>query len=194
MGQRVRWMKGFVQTCATHSRHPVRALRELGLFGFAGAVTMTFGTVVSAVFYPFLTAAALVMALASPPGADTTLPEALAFAASATLFALGLAAMIGPPAIGLRRRGLLRLWPYLPLLPFYYALVSVAAWLALVELAVDPFKGTRPDTARPAPRRRRQAMRNPLTVRIERSQAFAASAGSRLRLKLPTKRFLPSIR
>ncbi len=140
MGQRVRWMKGFVQTCATHSRHPVRALRELGLFGFAGAVTMTFGTVVSAVFYPFLTAAALMMPLASPPGADTTLPEALAFAASATLFALGLAAMIGPPAIGLRRRGLLRLWPYLPLLPFYYALVSVAAWLALVELAVDPFK------------------------------------------------------
>ena len=48
--------------------------------------------------------------------------------------------MIGLPAIGLRRRGLLRLWPYLPLLPFYYALVSVAAWLALVELAVDPFK------------------------------------------------------
>ena len=38
MRQRTRWMKGYMQTCVTHSRHPVRLGRELGWAGLAGVV------------------------------------------------------------------------------------------------------------------------------------------------------------
>ena len=36
--QRTRWMKGFVQTCVTHSRQPVVAMRQLGFVRFWSAV------------------------------------------------------------------------------------------------------------------------------------------------------------
>ena len=46
---------------------------------------------------------------------------------------------MGPLLLGIKRR---RLWSaalYLPLLPIYYALMSLAAWGALIELCRDPF-------------------------------------------------------
>ena len=56
MGQRTRWMKGFIQTCIAHSRHPVRSFRQLGFWRSFGAMTVTLGTVLSALCYPFFTA------------------------------------------------------------------------------------------------------------------------------------------
>jgi len=42
---------------------------------------------------------------------------------------------------GLRRRGWLgRLWPFIALLPIYFAMTTVAAWRGLFELAFAPFR------------------------------------------------------
>ena len=40
----------------------------------------------------------------------------------------------------IRLRRLWRLLAYVPALPFYYGLVSVAAWRGLAELLLDPFR------------------------------------------------------
>ena len=59
MRQRSRWMKGYIQTCITHSQTPVLAWRELGFWRLNAAVTLTFGTVLSALGYPIFMAICL---------------------------------------------------------------------------------------------------------------------------------------
>ncbi|MDR7039077.1 cellulose synthase/poly-beta-1,6-N-acetylglucosamine synthase-like glycosyltransferase [Methylobacterium sp. BE186] len=136
--QRVRWMKGFVQTTVTHARHPLRTLRRLGPLDAFCALTMVPGTVASALVYPFLTgAAALAFLWHGPEGGPAfwpNLPQGLAL----TIFGAGLAAMMLPAALGAVRRGWYDLLPFVLLLPVYYMLISLAAWLGLVELARAP--------------------------------------------------------
>jgi cellulose synthase/poly-beta-1,6-N-acetylglucosamine synthase-like glycosyltransferase len=144
MAQRSRWMKGFMQTCITHSREPLETWRQLGSGGFAGAVTMIFGTVVSALGYPFFTALALIE-LTSGRGGHEDWLRTLWYLTSLTVFVFGFVVMVVPAYMGLERRRLKRLMPLLPLLPFYYVLVSAAAWRALWELLRDPFRWNKTD-------------------------------------------------
>jgi glycosyltransferase XagB len=51
----------------------------------------------------------------------------------------GTASIIGLALLGMRRRKLLGLWPFLLLLPVYYLLTSAAAWMALYDLIRQPF-------------------------------------------------------
>jgi glycosyltransferase XagB len=144
MAQRTRWMKGFMQTCITHSREPLRGWRQLGSGRFAGAVTMTFGTVASALGYPFFTTVALVQLAAGRTEPEDVL-RTVWFLVSLTVLVSGFAAIVIPALVALKRRGLWRLAPLVPLLPFYYALVSAAAWRAVWELARDPFRWNKTD-------------------------------------------------
>lgn len=137
-GQRIRWMKGFMQVVTTHSRHPLATLRALGFLPFFATVTMTLGTVASALGYPIFT---LLTLLAIIDGgwldAGTTL-AAIKAGVGLTLFGTGLVAMLAPAVVALKRRGWWRLLVYVPLLPFYYGLISIAAWQALIEFARHP--------------------------------------------------------
>jgi hypothetical protein len=144
MAQRTRWMKGFMQTCITHSREPLRGWRQLGSGRFAGAVTMTFGTVASALGYPFFTTFALFQFAAGRTGPEDVLAR-IGFLVSLTVLVFGFASIVVPALVALKRRGLWRLAPLVPLLPFYYALVSAAAWRAVWELARDPFRWNKTD-------------------------------------------------
>ena len=47
--------------------------------------------------------------------------------------------------LGMKRRKLLGLWPYLPLLFPYYLLTSAAAWLALYDLILRPYHWHKPE-------------------------------------------------
>ncbi|KMO33963.1 glycosyl transferase [Methylobacterium tarhaniae] len=160
--QRVRWMKGFVQTTITHSRHPVAALRRLGPLGLLCAVAMVPGSVVCALAYPFGIALAAWHITADPLPA---VPDALANLVTGTgavVFAAGLGAMWLPALAGCRRRGWWTLAPWVIALPVYYALVSAAAWLALVELLLAPYRWNKTDhglsaTSRTGAMRRRRA-------------------------------------
>lgn len=138
MAQRTRWMKGFVQTCISHSRHPGVALSQLGAWRFYGALALTLGTVLSALGYPFFTALFGLLWLRG--SMDLSSWEAAWYSVSLTLFVSGAAAIVVPACLGLHRRRLWRLLPWILALPAYYSLVSLAAWRGLWELATAPFR------------------------------------------------------
>jgi len=139
MKQRTRWMKGFMQVCITHSRKPVRAWRNLGTARFFGAVTMTLGTAVAALGYPVFTVLSIKGLVDQSLFRAETLLEVMSAALGIILFVSGLVAIIVPALAALRRRRWWVLLPYVPLLPFYYVLISVAAWRGLWEFLLDPF-------------------------------------------------------
>ena len=136
--QRTRWMKGFVQTSFTLGRRPLRTLRQLGPVEGLCAVTMLPGTVVSALVYPlFMGLAAWEFVFRDIPAGPAFWPN-LPLALSLTLFGIGFCAMLLPAALGCLRRGWTELLPFVPLLPVYFLLVSLAAWLGVIELVVAP--------------------------------------------------------
>ncbi len=70
--------------------------------------------------------------------AVTALADVLFVTLWVTLALAGLAALLAPMALGARHRGLGDLAIWLPFAPFYYLLVSAAAWLAVVEYVRAP--------------------------------------------------------
>lgn len=138
--QRTRWMKGFLQTSFTHGRYPSRLLRRLGPIDSLCALTLIPGTVVSALLYPFLMPlTAYRLFLGETEHAPGFLAN-LAHGSSLVVFFGGLAVMLLPGLLGCRRRNWRDLYRFVPLLPFYYLLVSLAAWLAVFELARHPHR------------------------------------------------------
>lgn len=136
--QRTRWMKGFVQTSLTHGRHPLATVRRLGLLDGLCALTMLPGTVVSALIYPlYMGRAVHDFLLAEIPAGPVFWPN-LPLALALTLFATGIVAMVGPAALGCIRRRWWGLLPFVPLMPLYLPLVSLAAWLGVIELLRAP--------------------------------------------------------
>lgn len=137
--QRSRWIKGYMQTLVTHSRAPIRLLREAGLPATLAFLSLGLGTVVTALAYPAFAIAAFLAyregSLLSPTGAFSSLTSTLAL----TVSIFGAIALFLPPAIGALRRGAPRLLFLLPLLPFYYGLVCIAAWMALYEYRARRF-------------------------------------------------------
>ena len=136
--QRTRWMKGFMQVVVTHSRHPLRAWRALGSASFFAATAMTLGTVTTALVFPLFTFVSIGDLVEGGPWRTETSREAIAWSVGLTLFVSGVVAIFVPATTALRRRGWLHLLPLVPLLPLYYALVSLAAWRALAELFIAP--------------------------------------------------------
>ncbi|MGH6936111.1 MAG: hypothetical protein ACRED2_08005, partial [Methylocella sp.] len=101
------------------------------------ALTMT-NLVIAPPLWPFFTALLvhdLGAGLPSPPSAFELIEVVLWM--SAVLF--GTASILWLALLGMRRRKLLGLWPFLPLLPLYYLLTSAAAWMALYDLILRPY-------------------------------------------------------
>lgn len=137
--QRSRWIKGYIQTLVTHSRAPMRLAREAGLAATFAFLSLVFGTVATALGYPAFAVATLIAywegSLFEPVGTAATLTSIIALA----VWLLGSVALFVPPIVGALRRGAPDLLLLVPLLPLYYALVSVAAWMAFYEYLKRPF-------------------------------------------------------
>jgi glycosyltransferase XagB len=139
MRQRRRWMKGFMQSAATHSRAPVTAMRQTGILQFVTLSSLSLGTVISAMLYPLFWVLTLMAIRQGDVLAPVGLGQVVASSLALTLFAAGLLGMFGPPLLGaIRRRAWGLLW-VAPLLPFYALLISVAAWWALLDWMFSPF-------------------------------------------------------
>lgn len=139
--QRTRWMKGFMQVIVSHSRNPIRTLRDLGPFRFFATVSLTLGTVATALGYPFFVAIVIAWILSGSLPGDAHPIGTLEAAVGLNLLAAGFVAITAPAITALRRRGwLARLWPFVGVLPLYFALMTVAAWRGLYELALQPFR------------------------------------------------------
>ncbi|MGV6873035.1 glycosyltransferase [Pseudochelatococcus sp. B33] len=137
LDQRARWMKGWMQVCITHSRHPLETWRDLGTIGFAAAATLTLGTVLGALCMPLFVSISVWM-LATTYGTATTWLHAIGLGFSLTVLLCGALAFLLPVVVGLaRRRRLWLLW-LLPLSPLYFLLLTIAAWFGLCDLIVNP--------------------------------------------------------
>lgn len=140
LGQRTRWLKGWMQTYAVHMRRPGDLLRRLGLKGFLAFQLLIGGMVASALVHPLFVVvlAAQVLGGAVFLGFDTWLLTALV-ALGAVNLAVGYGSGFAMALVALRRRPMRRLALELSGLPVYWLLNSVAAYRAIWDLARRPF-------------------------------------------------------
>ena len=127
-----------MQTFITLTRDPRRLVAELGAANTMALVLTMTTLVIAPPLWPFFTALMvhdLWTGLPSP-ATDLELIEVVLWM-SAGLF--GTASILWLALLGMKRRKLLGLWPFLPLLPLYYMLTSAAAWLALYDLILRPY-------------------------------------------------------
>ena len=140
MRQRARWLKGFLATWLVHMRDPPRLMRELGPAGFWVAQAVTIGVFASALLHPLCLAATLVLVALHP-----ALPDQAGFATVAIaglnllVFIAGYALAIVLTRQALRQRGISGWHGTLATMPFYWLLMSAAAWLALWQFIAAPF-------------------------------------------------------
>jgi glycosyltransferase XagB len=143
LGQRSRWMKGWMQTWSVHMRQPRRLWREAGPRGFFALNIIVGGNVLTALAYPVL-----VVELAAYFLNDITAAGIMpGWLFTGSLAPLHIAAVAGGfvstvvvGLMGLARRGRLRSGRVLVSTPFYWALLSIAAWRALWQLWRDPYR------------------------------------------------------
>jgi cellulose synthase/poly-beta-1,6-N-acetylglucosamine synthase-like glycosyltransferase len=139
LAQRRRWHKGWLQTALVHSRRPMRIARELGVRNALCAFSLMTGAIFGAMFGPLFTFHTLWRCAYSGLLTPRTPFEATSTFMTIAVLTAGLISIVAPAVLGLRRGRLERLVWATPLLPFYYCLVSIAAWLAVVDLIVRPF-------------------------------------------------------
>jgi glycosyltransferase XagB len=132
LGQRSRWMKGWMQTWGVHMREPRRLWQEAGPRGFLTLNIIVGGNVLTALAYPILVIETAAYLLTNFTGALAPLHTATITAGFASTVVIGL--------MGLARRGRLRRGWVLALTPFYWGCLSIAAWRALGQLWWDPYR------------------------------------------------------
>jgi cellulose synthase/poly-beta-1,6-N-acetylglucosamine synthase-like glycosyltransferase len=150
--QRSRWLKGYMQTWLVHARRPAALLGRAGPGAFLAFHLLLGGTVVAALVNPLLWAISISFSILGRSEADGEILTAL----SATGLAIGHAILTSLAVMAPLKRGWMGLAPFGLTVTFYWALVSIAAWRGLVQLATNPFywEKTVHGISRP-PRRRR---------------------------------------
>jgi glycosyltransferase XagB len=139
LGQRRRWMKGWIQTGISQGRDPLTAIREMGLGAWIAAHSQIFGVVLGALTFPFFAGWFLWNTWTGEVWDASTWPLFLANCLALEIALVGLLVMLLPAIVGLRRRNLWHLAPWLLTAPFYLLLVSLAAWMAVRDFLRQPF-------------------------------------------------------
>jgi cellulose synthase/poly-beta-1,6-N-acetylglucosamine synthase-like glycosyltransferase len=139
--QRTRWLKGWMQTWIVHMRHPARLLRELGLRRFAGLQVLLAAMVLAGLLHPvFLALFAFDLftgAWGDRPAASPAERAVWWLAMGNLTLGYGSAVLLGAVAAG--RRGWRALSRQVVFMPLYWLAMSIAAWRALWQLAIDPY-------------------------------------------------------
>ncbi|MEA2890005.1 MAG: hypothetical protein QOI05_798 [Bradyrhizobium sp.] len=158
LGQRSRWMKGWMQTWAVHMREPRRLWRQAGPRGFLTLNIIVGGNVLTALAYPVLVIELAAYLVANIIGNTSGLFFTGSLPLHVATLTAGFASTVLIGLMGLSRRGRLRTGWVLALTPVYWACLTIAAWRALWELWRDPYRWektehgltpSRPPTAAP---------------------------------------------
>ncbi len=136
--QRRRWQKGFMQTVLTHSRHPWRALCDIGWFSWTAGMVQVAGAVIGALFFPIFTAKMVWLAASGDLFDNRDGLTMLGNTLALWVATCGLMSTVIPALVGLSRRGAWHLAPWLLTLPVYQLLISAAAWVAIVDYIRAP--------------------------------------------------------
>lgn len=145
LGQRTRWLKGWMQTYLVHMRHPLSLWRDLGTFRFIGFQVLMGGMILSVLIHPWFYIGlgyTLVMdggiEFAAPSRAkDWLLPLAVFNLLAGYLTAMVLGVLVVSGRHRPEGTGPLA-WRTLAM-PVYWLLISVAGYRALWQLATVPF-------------------------------------------------------
>jgi cellulose synthase/poly-beta-1,6-N-acetylglucosamine synthase-like glycosyltransferase len=140
LGQRTRWLKGWMQTYLVHTRSLRRLHRDLGVRAALGFHVLMGGLVVSALVHPLFHALLVGYWLAGEllVPAETMTGTVLWIVACINL-GLSYLASILVSMVSVWRRGRRGLAMSALFLPFYWLLMSVAAYRALYQLVRDPY-------------------------------------------------------
>ncbi len=170
LGQRTRWLKGWVQTWLVHMREPTILLARLGFWRFTGLQLVMGGVLLSALVHPVFV---VLLAWGVWTGdlvvvAGSAIGSWIWWLAIANL-ATGMAAPMLTAAAAVVRRGRAGLLPFVVLMPVYWLMISVAGYRALIDLGLRPFhwEKTRHGITRRRTRRRRSTRRQ-LTAAAKR--------------------------
>jgi hypothetical protein len=139
LGQRRRWLKGWLQTLAVQWRDPAGLVEGLGVFRSLVIAATGLAVLAGALFAPlFAIAVAIRLADPLPLGAG---PPLLLVADAMLVLTLGIAVLVEaiPPLVALTRRRALGLAPWILFVPVTHLMVTIAAWQALWELARRPY-------------------------------------------------------
>lgn len=136
MGQRRRWMKGWMQTLLVHNRHPRQLIRDLGWWRFLVFEVVVFGMILSPLLH---TGFLLTCLFALVIGRGELLRLDLWAASCLSVLALGYGIAFAIHIVGLIRTGQMRLLPWQLLLPVYWIAAAWATLRALVDLTLKPF-------------------------------------------------------
>jgi cellulose synthase/poly-beta-1,6-N-acetylglucosamine synthase-like glycosyltransferase len=136
LGQRTRWLKGWMQTFIVHNRDPLRLAREMGLGPALAFEVLVLGMIVGPLLHVgFVLVLAAGLAMGHPP-----IPSHPAWLALwGLVLVLGHGSALAVNLIGLGRLGRhdLRLAQFT--LPGYWVLVALAMLRAAAELAHRPY-------------------------------------------------------
>ena len=137
--QRRRWSKGWLQTVIAHTAEPATTIRRVGGGRFALSAFTMAATLASMLAYP-IGLACLAYRLIWGDALFSGDPVAMALDALWTgVLALGLLTAFLPPLIGLAQHRLHAFAGYLLMLPVYHLAISLATWVAVIDLYRTPF-------------------------------------------------------
>lgn len=140
LGQRTRWLKGWMQTYFVHMRRPLALWRELGARRFLGFQVLMGGLILSALVHPWFY---LLLGLDAADSAlfdgNETQTAKLIWWVCAVNFAAGYFSAILVGVVAVARRGQWRLSLHAVLMPVYWLAISFAAYRAVFQLASAPF-------------------------------------------------------
>jgi cellulose synthase/poly-beta-1,6-N-acetylglucosamine synthase-like glycosyltransferase len=135
--QRSRWYKGHLQTWLVHSRHPIRLWRELGTGPFVSFNVVVGAAPVLAILNPLFWTLAGLWVVGHPSIVQTLFPAPVYYPAMACMV-LGNFLVIYRTVVGVRMAGRPELTLPALLLPAYWAMMSIAAIRAFVQLLIRP--------------------------------------------------------
>jgi cellulose synthase/poly-beta-1,6-N-acetylglucosamine synthase-like glycosyltransferase len=140
LGQRKRWLKGWMQTYLVHMREPRRLWRELGAKRFLGLQVLMGGLILSSLVHPwFYGLLALDLWEGRVLGVSHSLAgETLLWLGAFNLVA-GYVSAIALGGVAAARRGRIGLALHAALMPVYWLAISYAAYLALLQLVTAPY-------------------------------------------------------
>ena len=147
--QRSRWIKGYMQTFFVHMRSPVKFYRQIGFRGFLGYIAMIFGTPFLPLINPLFWGLMIVWLWTHAPWIQLLFPGLLYYI-SVIQLVVGNFIFIYMNLIGtyyvIRDCALKKSQPfsyslirYGLLTPFYWVLMSVAAYKAFFQLFAKPY-------------------------------------------------------
>ncbi len=138
--QRRRWFKGWQQTQVTLARSPAGLVAALGRRRALMTVLLLLAQVQAPLLWPVATLLLVRQLVVAGLPTPATPLDLLVATAWTSLVVAGVGLTLLTTVLGMRRRGLGRLWPWLPTLVAYKLLVSLAAWASVIDFVRRPHR------------------------------------------------------